>query len=319
VTVRIREAISADAPGIRGVFERAFGRPLSQEEWSWKFERNPDGWFGIVAEDDGGIVGNYSGWGVRFAAGSGETLLYAVGDVATDPRARGLGRRVFQDMTNAFYAEVGARGTPFCFGFPGERHLAISHRLVGSRTLFPVREVRVPVGAFPAPPSGRGAGDFVSEEFDALWAACRPSIEEGPVRDRARVNWRFHARPERYYRMVWTAAGGGAAETAGLSGWAALSVSGSRALVVDFLLAPDESASAYPGVFSAAAAEAARLGARELVFWETPGGPGRAAIAALPGERADAGFPLIVRPFDEGAVARFSRLVHLVPSLYDLA
>jgi Acetyltransferase (GNAT) domain len=319
MTVRIREAVSADAPGIRRVFERAFGRPLSQEEWSWKFERNPDGWFGVVAEDDGEIVGNYSGWGVRFRTGGGETLLYAVGDVATDPRARGLGRRVFQDMTDAFYAEVGARGTPFCFGFPGERHLAISHRLVGSRTVFPVREVRVPVNVFPARPSGSSAGDFVEKEFDALWEASRPSVEEGPVRDRARVNWRFHARPERYYRMVWTVAAAAAAGTAGWSGWAALSISGARALVVDFLLAPEEAAAACPGVFSAAAAEAARLGARELVFWETPGGPGRAAIAALPGDRADAGFPLIVRPFDEAAVVRFSRLVHLVPSLYDLA
>ena len=116
--------------------------------------------------------------------------------------------------------------------------------------------------------------------------------------------------------MVWTVAAAGAA---GWSGWAALSVSGPRALVVDFLLGPEEAAAARPGLFSAAAAEAARLGARELVFWETPGGPGREAIAALPGVRADAGFPLIVRPFDEAAVDRFSRLVHLMPSLYDLA
>jgi GNAT acetyltransferase-like protein len=313
MTVRIRRAVASDAPGIRRVFERAFGRPLSEEEWSWKFERNPDGWFGVVAEDGGEIVGNYSGWGTRFRTGGRETVLYAVGDVATDPRVRGLGRRVFQEMTDFFYAQVGAGGAPFCFGFPGNRHLAISHRLVGSRTLFPIREVRAPVGAFAPEPPGSFAGDFVGEEFDALFAAAGPLVVEGPVRDRARVNWRFHARPARYYRMVWTRG------AAGWNGWAALSVSGARALVVDFLVGHDEAASACPPVFSAAAAEAARLGADELVFWETPGGPARDAIAALPGAREEAGFSLIVRPFDEAAVARFAGAVQLVPSLYDLA
>ncbi|HYK42663.1 MAG TPA: GNAT family N-acetyltransferase [Thermoanaerobaculia bacterium] len=313
MTVRIRTADASDAPGIRRVFERAFERPLSQEEWSWKFESNPDGWFGVVAEDGGEIVGNYSGWGTRFRTGGRETVLYVVGDVATDPRVRGLGRRVFQRMTDFFYAEVGARGAPFCFGFPGSRHLAISHRLVGSRTLFPIREVRVPTAAFGAEPSGSSAGDFVGEEFDALHSAAGPLVVEGPVRDRARVNWRFHARPARYYRMVWTRGAGGWA------GWAALSVSGARALVVDFLLAPEEAASARPPVFSAAAAEASRLGASELVFWETPGGPARDSIAALPGRREEAGFSLIVRPFEEAAVSRFAASVQLVPSLYDLA
>ena len=64
--------------------------------------------------------------------------------------------------------------------------------------------------------------------------------------------------------------------------------------------------------------EARLLGARRLVFWETPAGPGRRAIEALPGERAAAGFPMIVRVFDEDAVRRFAQRLHLVPSLYDL-
>jgi hypothetical protein len=127
------------------------------------------------------------------------------------------------------------------------------------------------------------------------------------------VNWRFHARPGRYYRMVWTRGAGG------WSGWAALSVSGQRALVVDFVLGPGEARAKRPEVFAAAAAEASRLGAAELVFWETPGGPGRGAIAGLPGERADAGFSVAARPLDDAALTRFTREGHFVPSLYDVA
>ena len=71
MSVRIRKAVPADAPGIRRLFERTFGKPLSQQEWEWKFERNPDGWFGTVAEDADGIVGNYCGWGMRFRVAGG--------------------------------------------------------------------------------------------------------------------------------------------------------------------------------------------------------------------------------------------------------
>lgn len=310
MSIRIREATAADAPGVRRLFARTFGVELTEEEWRWKFADDPDGWFGIVAEQDGEVVGNYAGWGMRFRLDGEERLLFSVGDVATDKTARGLGRGVYRDMASAFYEAVGARGVPFCFGFPNERALAISHRLVGSRTLYPVREVAVPLDVFPSAPEDVFFGDSAGPELDALWQTAREAIGTGPIRDRLRINWRFHARPTRYYRMVWTG-------SPAMRGWAALSVVGERALVADFLAAGDW-ARELPGLFAGAAAEARRLGARHLVFWETPGGPAAAWIASLPGDRRSAGFPIIVRPFDEAAVSRFAANAHLVPSLYDL-
>jgi hypothetical protein len=300
---------------VRRLFARTFGVELSEAEWRWKFEDDPDGWFGIVAVRAEEVVGNYAGWGMRFRLGGEDRLLYSVGDVATDPSVRGLGRGVYREMARCFYEAVGARGVPFCFGFPNARALAVSHRLVGSRTLFPLREVAVPVASFPAPPERSGASDAAGPELDPIWEAARRSIGNGVVRDRLRVNWRFHARPTRYYRMVWTHAASGAAE-----GWAVLSVVGERALVADFLVAAEAEGwpAALPALFAAAAAEARRLGARRLVFWETPGGPAASTIASLPGERSDPGYPIIVRPLDEGAVERFAADAHLVPSLYDL-
>jgi hypothetical protein len=309
----VREATSADATGIRRLFARVFGRELPEDEWAWKFERNPDGWFGVVAIVAGEIVGNYSGWGARLLLDGEPTLCYSVGDVATDPSVRGIGGRrgIYRSMTGAFYEAVGARGVPFCYGFPNPRALEISHRLVGSRTLFPVREVHVPCEALTSPPADAVAGDSVAEGFDMLWTTASRFLTHAPMRDRARANWRFHARPTRWYRMVSREIGGEVAA------WAVLSVAGETALVADFLgRRPD--GGDLPALFAAAAAEARRLGASRLVFWETPGGPGAEWLRRAPGERREAGYPIIVRAFDNSAADRFGRSAHLVPSLYDL-
>jgi hypothetical protein len=99
--------------------------------------------------------------------------------------------------------------------------------------------------------------------------------------------------------------------------WAALSVLGEQALVADFLTA-DPGGEDLEGLFAAVSAEARRLGASRLVFWETPGGPGSAAIARLPGEFRDAGFSFVVRSFDHAATDRFGRESHFTPGLYDM-
>jgi hypothetical protein len=187
----------------------------------------------------------------------------------------------------------------------------VSHRIVGSRTLFPIREIHVPCDVLPPSPSDAAAGDFVPESFDALWTAASAYLTDAAVRDRARANWRFHARPARWYRMVWREARGG------MLSWAVLSVTGETALVADFLgCEPD--GSDLPPLFGAVAQEARRLGASTLVFWEPPGGPAAPLLRGLPGERRDTGFPIIVRSFDDAAADEFGRRAHLVPSLYDL-
>lgn len=309
----VREATSADAPGIRGLFARVFGREMPEEEWAWKFERNPDGWFGVVAVVAGEIAGNYSGWGARLLLDGKPELCYAVGDVATDPSVRGIGGRrgIYRSIAGAFYESVGARGVPFCYGFPNPRALEISHRLVGSRTLFPIREVHVACDALAPPSEDAVAGDSVKEGFDALWTAASRFLAHAPVRDRARVNWRFHARPTRWYRMVSREVDGQ------VVAWAVLSIAGETALVADFLGSSPDGGD-LPALFSAAAAEARRLGASRLVFWETPGGPAAGWLRDAPGERRDAGYPIIVRAFDDSSADRFARNAHLVPSLYDL-
>jgi hypothetical protein len=312
MSFEIRAATGADAPAIRRLFQRVFGTPMSEEEWRWKFELDPDGWHGIVGVRNGEIVGNYAGWGMRFLIDGEPRLLYSVGDVATDPAVRGLGgrRSVFRAMAEAFFESV-AGAVPFCFGFPGARHRLVSERIVGSRTLFPVRLMEVPVEAFGVPAPDMEAGDSPAESFDGLWETARGRLSHAAVRDRARVNWRFHGRPNRYYRMVWRVQG------SAMTGWAVICVADAVATVVDFL-GSELDGGDLPGLFACASAEARRLGALRLLFWSTPGGPGREVIDRLPGRRRDAGFPMIARVFDAAAAIRFGERLHLVPSLYDL-
>jgi len=214
-------------------------------------------------------------------------------------------------MAQAFYEAVRRRGVPFTFGFPHARAHAISNRLGGTRDFFPVREIHVPCEGFPAPPSDFGCSDFVSESFDDLWAESAGHLPNTPARDRERTNWRFHARPTRYYRMIWR----GTEQR--WAAWAALSVIGERGLVADYL-GRDADGSDLPPLFAAAAAEARRLGARTLVFWKTPGGPARRWLDQLPGETHDAGFHFIGRVFEEETAREFLEHGQFLPSIYDV-
>jgi len=308
----VRPATETDFEGIRALLARAYGAEVSEEEWFWKFSRNPDGWFGVVAESpQGEIVGNFSGWPMRFALRGGERIVYSAGDVATLPATRGLGkaRNIYGDMAEAFYDAVARQGVPFTFGFPHPRAHEISRRLGRTRDYFPVEHVRVDCSAFPMPSSNPMTSDFVTSGFDALWADARGRV--GPVRDRARVNWRFHARPTRYYRMV--RLGSEDRDRA----WAVLSVVGPEAVVADFL-GREPDGTDLPELFSAAALEARRLGAERLLFWRTRETGARAVIDRLAGAATPAGFWIVGRVFDEDAAEQFLERGHFVPSLHDV-
>jgi len=311
IRYRVRPATEADSGGIRALLARAYAAEFPEQEWFWKFSRNPDGWFGVVAESEQGqIVGNFAGWPMRFVLDGVERTVYSAGDVATIPEARGLGksRNIYGEMAEAFYEAVRRQGVPFTFGFPHPRAHEISRRLGGTRDYFPVRHLRVDCAAFSQPPQGALASDFVTESFDRLWAGARS--RDGPVRDRARVNWRFHARPSRYYRMVHLASNGED------RAWAVLSVLGEEAIVADFLGLEPDGSDLVP-LFAAAAREASLLGAKRLLFWSTPG-PARAVLEGLPGETRDAGFWFVGRVFDEKAARVYLERGHFSPSLHDV-
>ena len=314
IPYRVRAATARDAPGIRALFARAYGAEWPEAEWEWKFLRNPDGWYGVVAEaEDGEIVGNFSGWPMRFRIDGESRLVYSAGDVATAPAARGLAkaRNVYGDMATLFYDTAREQGAAFTFGFPHPRAHEISRRLGKTIDYFPIREIRVDCAALPPAPRDFAADDHVGPAFDALWNAAASRLAAAPVRDRERVNWRFHARPTRYYRLVRTVDRGGDA------GFAALSVVGDEALVADYLGREGDAADLLP-LFAACGEEARRLGAKRLRFWRTPGGAGRRALERLAGDERDAGYWIVGRMFDENGTRAFLERGHFVPALHDV-
>ena len=313
MTFEVRRATEADAEGIRVLFAGAFGRPMSAEEWRWKYPENPDGWIAIVAEREGRIVGHYGGWPLRAVVGGVERTIVSVGDVATEPAVRHLGgrRNVFRSMAEELFSRLRADGVPFVFGFPNARALEAGARLLGYRAEFPVREVSFRI----APPfAERGiSSDSVGPSHDALWESVKRNLGSGLVRDRRRVNWRYHARPDRYYRFV-TVTGEG-----GDRAWGALSVVGEVALVVDLLVAGE---SHTASLLEALKAEAHGMGARRLVFWETPGGPlarfSEGGVAKEPAAAVgEAGFSFATVPFDAAATSRFVGEAGISAGIYD--
>ncbi len=199
--------------------------------------------------------------------------------------------------------------------FPRPHALELGGPLVGYRAHFPIRELRFRLGG--EPPPAEGGADLVGPSFDRLWELARPLVDRASlVRDRARVNWRFHARPDRSYRMVCVEEPGGEC-----AAWAVFSLLGSSALVMDFL-ARDASAETFEKLWRAARSEAAAMGASSLVFWESPGGPWRPLLlekAGQPGgEIVDAGFGFATAVVhEEEALSRFLRNLQLTASLYD--
>jgi len=314
VTFQVRPALPADAGGIRDLFARTFGRVMTADEWSWKYPGNPDGWYAYVAEIEGRIVGHYGGWPLRAIVGNSEETIVSVGDVATEPSVRHLGgrRNVFRSMAEEMFARLRADGVPFVFGFPNARALLAGERLLGYRAEFPVREVVYEIGSAPAAGAAT-ASEWLDEPYDALWRSVAGGMGAGLVRDRRRMNWRYHARPDRYYRFVTLTGSRPGPRACGV-----LAVTGGDALVVDVVAQGEEDVLALVGALEA---EAASMGARRLVFWETAVSP-LAAVAGpartRPGGFArDAGFSFATVPFDAARTDGFVRRAPISAGIYD--
>jgi hypothetical protein len=293
VSFLVRRAVPGDSVAIRDLFARTFGRPMTPQEWSWKYPANPDGWIAFVAEVDGRIVGHYGGWPIRALIGGVEETIVAIGDVATDRSVRHLGgrRSVFRSMAEEMFARLRAEGAPFVFGFPNARAFAAGERLLGYRPEFAVREVVYEIGS---PPRGPGvASEWLDEGYDDLWKRVACSLDAGVVRDRQRMNWRYHARPDRYYRFVTLAPRPAACGV--------LSVVGDEALVMEALAESGEAAPRARRFAGGRGGGDGRSPSRFLGDLRRADGLGGRGIRSRPGGTVrDAGFAFVTVTFHAG-------------------
>jgi hypothetical protein len=217
----VRATTPDDLPALAELYAEGFGRPLPAAEWHWKYAALPGAARSLVACDPGGeLLAHVGAYALPTRWHGGEGLAWQLADFVG--RRRGLrpplvvaGRALLRDLPRP-------GDVPWIFGFPSGRHLALGERVFGYRWLPPI----VPwEGDLPAATAGAAAvpaiGDRAPEWAERCWEECGV---DGVRRSAAFLDWRYHARPERYYRFYALAAGDrrGLAVAAFVAGCAAI-------------------------------------------------------------------------------------------------
>jgi hypothetical protein len=242
----VRPTCDGDLPGLDALFRARFGHPLSAAAWRWKYQALPGEARSLVAVDGAGTVVAHGG-ALRLAARwrGGEGGIWQLADFAGTGSAagvrtgNGIGSSVgvgsgtgsssglrppLVALGRELLAGLPAAGdAPWIFGFPSERHFRLGERVFG---YLPLSVVEPLAGPLPGLPPGDGgqveSGDSCGDWAAAAWEDCAVL---GVRRSAAFLNWRYWARPERYYRFyrLWSGGSGSAATAAGASGAAGTS------------------------------------------------------------------------------------------------
>lgn len=193
-----RPTTPEDLPALTGFFADRFGHPWSPEEWTWKYRSLPGEARSLLAVDaDGAILAH--GGALRLPARwrGREVGIWQLVDWAG--RARGGLRPPLVELGRRLLADLPREGeAPWIFGFPSERHFRLGERVFG---YLPLAELEELAGPLPEASGAEGlieTGDFCGDWAEAVWEACGV---EGIRRSAAFLNWRYYARPHRYYRF----------------------------------------------------------------------------------------------------------------------
>ncbi len=248
--LQIRATEPEDLPGLSALFESRFGRPFSEAEWTWKYRHLPgEGRSWVAAPGPPGAEILAHGGALRLAARwhGGQGGIWQLVDWVAAERQPHL-RPPLVHLGRTLLADLPAEGdAPWIFGFPSDRHFRLGQRVFGYR---PLAEIAPLDGEVASAAEGHEISwsDVAPDDSVEIWIATGGGF--GVVRSAAFLNWRYHARPERYYRVY------------------LLEASGARGLVV--------------AAFGVRAAQLAEL-------WLPPGPDWRASLAGIAADLASAG------------------------------
>jgi hypothetical protein len=227
----IRAYRAGDERALVALFERVFGRPITESHWRWKLKQphSPveNVWLAVSGEAP---IFHYAGIPTRYRLPTGDATAMVSVDTMTAPefQRRGLlsivGREVYDTWREA--------GVPFVIGLPNERWGSRAGAL-GWEQLFPLqwlarplrpqailaRRLKLPVlgrlgvvgaawNAFwractrPDPTVCVRQVERAGPEFDQLWQRLRADAPVSVVRDSAWVNWRYLDAPALAYRVL---------------------------------------------------------------------------------------------------------------------
>lgn len=283
--VEVRPAAEGDLPGLAALFEERFGHAWSPAERTWKYRALPGearSWVAVRGERVLAHAGALRlearlPCGVRRGIWQLTDWMGSVEDGGLRPPLVVLGRRLLADLP-------GPADAPWIFGFPSDRHLALGERTFGYLPLAPVRPLGGELARAVDAAGGEAGAEIPPREVtdrcgdwaEAAWTACGvPSVR----RSVAFLNWRYHARPGRYYRVYRIAP----ADGAGPDGLAVFAFVGSLARGAELWLPPAPSGAGtqrerWAPSLRAVAHDLLAAGLESWQLWPPPAGSGLAPL-----------------------------------------
>jgi hypothetical protein len=267
--IEIRPTKAGDLPALSALYSERFGRALSQQEWAWKYHAVPGesrSWVAVAGDAVLAHAGALATAG-RWRAGEGPTWqltdwLAAQRSPSLRPPLVELGKQLLKDLPRA-------GDTPFLYGFPSERHFRLGARVFG---YLPLDEVATLHGALP---QVEPRGEVTIESLDVAPQDSAASWERAHVLGVRRttdfLNWRYHARPERYYRFYSVVSG----EKRGLMVFAFV---GRQVQAAEVWLSDFES---WREPLLAVAADLRAVGIERWTFWNPRGEQARGDLRGL--------------------------------------
>lgn len=281
---RLRWTQDEDLAGIDALFQQGFGHALSRQAWEWKYRAIPgEARSAVALAEDGrvlahvGAIGLPARWRGSDESDGGSQLLWQTVDFVGGARGGGL-RPPVVPLMRWLLEDIPRLGeTPWIIGFPNPRNRRLTERIMGSGRLGGIRrwegelaavelrrqegcgEVKVESGDSSS--IGEDDGPLPGDWAERAWRGCGV---HGVCRDAAFLNWRYHARPERYYRFYRLLSG----EVEGL---VVVAFCGEEGAVTELWLPPEGQ---WAGGLATIAADLRASGLARWQFWMAPTGAG---------------------------------------------
>ena len=292
----VRPSAATDEPALGRLFERSFGHAPEDGYWRWKYAQFPGRSRSLVAVRDGEILAHAGALAQRARIAGAPADIWTLVDFMGTTAGAGL-RPPLVEVGRALLGDLpGPDDAPWIFGFPSRRHFRLGERSFGYQ---PLLEIPTWSGELPTAPGGadwlRTVDDRGPADSEEIWSAAGV---DGVVRSRGFLDWRYWARPGRYYRCY-------SFGRRAVSGFAVFAFQPGQALAAELWMAPGCDARA---VLLEIAADLRASGIERWSFWETDGvieGRLREDLALRPGEPVFVG----IRPrSDEAATVDPSSL-----------
>lgn len=232
----VAEYEPGDEQGIMRLYQLVFGEEMSDDQWRWRYLKNPTGLVTIILAKAGAqIVGQYALLPVRMKVGADTRVVALSLDTMVHPDYRGQG--VFVELARRLYKDVALQGTPLVYGFPNEAShrgfvtglgwvdlcdrvplfvrplsaegilkgtvanrflLAVGGRSgqMGMSLLLPARRIEVPDGCAIRPVTS------FDDRADELWRRASSAFGISLVRDQRYLNWRYVEKPGDSYTIL---------------------------------------------------------------------------------------------------------------------